>query len=188
MSGAAATTEHDGGQGKTLRSLPVRIARWTSAIVGFVATLLGVIFVLFPGVKPDEPPITTRAALSKPTTEVLTYGQYLDRINLRRGSYDAEALRRRGIFVEFDWSVEGYKDKALPLRWQLIDARRGEQLGRSRDVTITPEAPRDAATWSVWAPLPRGRVRQMAVQVQLYDETGRWPIARARTRSLTLRA
>lgn len=178
----ATTPMREAGPDKVLRSLPVRVARWTSAIVGFVATLLGVVFVLFPGAKPDGPPVTMRAALSQPTAEVLTYGQYLDRVDLRRSPYDASALRRRGVFIELDWSAEGYKDKALPLRWQLIDARRGEQLGRSRDISVTPEAPHDAATGRLWAPLPRGRTRDLAVQVELYDETGRWPIAQSRGR------
>jgi len=172
---------------KVLRSLPVRIARWVSGVVGFVATLLGVVFVLFPGAKPEGPEATTRATLSKPTPEILSYGQYLDRVDQRRGSYDARALRRRGIFVEFDWSVEGYRGKVLPLRWQLIDAR-GEQLAKSRDISLIPEAKHDAATWNVWVPLPHRRRRGMAVQLQIYEESGRVPIARARTQPLVIRA
>lgn len=166
---------------KVLRSLPVRVARWTSAVVGFVATTLGVVFVLFPALKPDDPPPTQGATLSNPSPEALTWGQYLDRQDLDRAPYDPKALRRRGIFVEFDYTIEGYKDKALPLRWQLIDARGGDQLGKSRDTLITPEAPKDGGSHAIWVPLPARRAARLFVQLQLYEPTGEVPIGRART-------
>jgi hypothetical protein len=170
-----------GSADKVLRSLPVRIARWTSAVVGFVATTLGVVFVLFPALKPDEPAPAKGAALSNPSPELLTWGQYLDRQDLDRAPYDAKALRRRGIFVEFDYTIEGYKDQALPLRWQLIDARGGDQLGKSRDTLITPEAPKDGGSLAVWVPLPARRVARLYVQLQLYERTGKVSIGRVRT-------
>jgi hypothetical protein len=164
-----------------LRALPVRVARWTSAVVGFVATLLGVVFVLFPAIKPEGPPATKRASLSNPAVASLSWAQYLDRMDLDRAPYDASALRRRGVFVEFDYSIDGYRNKALPLRWQLIDARRGEQLRHSRDTLIVPEARTDAGTWSVWVPLPRRRVTRAYVELQLYEDSGQVPIGRVRT-------
>jgi hypothetical protein len=176
-----AAAQADGAVDMVLRSLPVRVARWASGIVGFVATLLGVIFVLFPAIKPQGPPATKRASLGHPVLERLTWAQYLDRMELDRRPYDASALRRRGVFVQFDYSIDGYRDKALPLRWQLIDARRGEQLRHSRDTLIVPEATTDAGTWAVWAPLPRRRVARAYVEVQLFEDSGAVAIGRLRT-------
>lgn len=164
-----------------LRSLPVRIARWTSALVGFVATVLGVVFVLFPALKPEGPAPTKGATLSHPVREMLSWGQYLDRKDLDRRPYDAAALRRPGVFVEFDYVIEGYKEQALPLRWQLIDARGGDQLGKSRDTQIVPEASTDKASWDVWVPLPRRHVQRVFVQLQLFEQRGTVPIGRLRT-------
>jgi hypothetical protein len=169
-----------------MRSLPVRVGRWVSALVGFVATLLGVVFVLFPALKPDEPAPTKGAKLSNPTREALSWGQYLDRNDLRRAPYDASALRRRGISVEFDYVIEGYKDKFLPLRWQLIDARDGEQLGNARDTLFESKAQTDKGTWDVWVPLTRHRAQRVYVQLQLYEDRGDVPISRLRTPSLRI--
>jgi hypothetical protein len=165
-----------------MRSLPVRIARWVSAVVGFVATLLGVIFVLFPAIKPQGPPPTKHASLTNPTPEQLSWAQYLDRMELDRKPYDASALRRRGIVVGFDYAVDGYRNKRLPLRSQLIDARRGDQLRHSRDTLLVPEASTDGGAWSVWVPLPRRTVPRAYVELQLFEDSGRVPIARVRTR------
>jgi len=176
-----APPEAGGSHERILRSLPVRIGRWTSALVGFVAALLGVVFVLFPALKPEGPAPTKSATLSNPVREMLSWGQYLDRKDLDRGPYDDAALRRRGIFVEFDYAIEGYKEKALPLRWQLIDARGGDQLGKSRDTQIVPEASTDKASWDVWVPLPQRRVQRVFVQLQLYEQRGNVPIGRLRT-------
>lgn len=183
-----ATRSAKGSSDKVLRSLPMRIARWTSAAVGFVATLLGVVFVLFPALKPEGPPPSKSATLTEPAVEALSWGQYLDRKDVDRAAYDAPTLRRRGTFVEFDFAIEGYKDKRLPLRWQLIDAGRGDQLGKSRDTFITPEAPTDKGTWDVWVPSPRGRASRAFVQLQLYEDSGDVPIARLRTAPFRLPA
>lgn len=169
---------------KVARSLPVRIARWMSGVVGFVATFLGVVFVLFPAIKPEGSAPTKGAKLSNPAREELSWGQYLDRMDLDRAPYDASALSRRGIFVEFDYVIEGYRNKPLPLRWQLIDARRGDQLGKSRDTLITPQASTDKGSWGVWVPLPRRHTQRVYVQLQLYEDTGEVPIGRLRTSSI----
>jgi len=175
-----AEPERGRSRNELLRSLP-RVARWTTGVVGFAATLLGVVFVLFPALQPEPPAPTKGAKLSDPTRERLSWGQYLDRKDLDRAPYDAPALRRRGIFVEFDYAIEGYKNKALPLRWQLIDASRGDQLGKSRDTLIVPEASTDKGSWDVWVPLPRRRVQRLFVQLQLYNDRGDVPIGRVRT-------
>jgi hypothetical protein len=166
--------------GKRLCSLP-RVARATAAIVGFVATTIGIVFGLWPSLRPDPPATNRGAKLSDAQVEAgMTFGQYLDRIEQSRKPYGETDLARRGAFVEFDFSVRGYKDKFLPLRWQLVEARSGTQLDQSRDLRLKPQVSTDAGSWSVWVPMPR-RTRRMYVQIQLYNPAGTVPIGRVRT-------
>jgi hypothetical protein len=167
---------------KALRSLPIRVAQWTSAGVAFLATLLGVVFVLFPALKPTGPPTTKAATLSDAVQEQLNWGQYLDRTaGLSRASYDASALQRRGIYVSFHFSIDGYDGKQLPLRYQLLDAQTGDQLGQSSGTLIVPTARSDSGVWPVWVPLPPGPPKLVYVQLQLYDDTGIVPLDSLRT-------
>jgi hypothetical protein len=132
--------------------------------------------------KPQDPPATKAARLSKLTLDRdITFGQYLDRKQISRKPYRAAVLARRGAYVAFDFRVEGYKGKRLPLRWQLMDARTSDQLDQSRDIAIKPDATTDQGTWDVWVPLPRGD-RRFYVEVQLYDDKGLVPIGRLRTK------
>jgi hypothetical protein len=147
-----------------------------------IAMLLGVGLLLWPSLKPQGAPSTKAAALKNLTLDRnISFGQYLDRKELSRASYGAAQLQRRGAFVSFDFTITGYKGKRLPLRWQLIDARTGDQLEQSRDVGITPDAQTDQGSWDVWVPVPSGTGRRFFVQLQLYDDRGTVPIGRQRT-------
>jgi hypothetical protein len=158
-----------------------RAARAIAGMVGFAATVMGALFVLWPSLKPQAPPTDRGATFSHAQVEPdLSFGEYLDRIEQSRGPYGPADLARRGAYVEFDFSVRGYKDKELPLRWQLIDARTGAQLDHSRDLRIKPLVATDAGSWNVWIALPP-RARRLYVQVQLYDDGGTVPIGRVRT-------
>jgi hypothetical protein len=149
--------------------------------IGLAIAVVGGLFALWPLIKPHGAPATKAARLSNLTLDRdITFGQYLDRKELSRKPYSASLLARRGAYVAFDFRVEGYRGKRLPLRWQLMDARTGDQLDQSRDVSITPGAMTDQGSWDVWVPLPRGHLR-FYVQVQLYDNAGLVPIGRLRT-------
>jgi hypothetical protein len=166
------------------RSLP-RVARAIAGAVGCAATILGVVFVLWPSLKPEAPPTDRGARLSHAQVAPdLTFGEYLDRIEQSRRPYGPAVLGRRGAYVEFDFSVRGYKGKELPLRWQLLDARTGAQLDHSRALRIEPAVNTDAGSWNVWTPLPPG-TRRMYVEIQLYNDAGTVPIGRIRTPDFT---
>jgi hypothetical protein len=163
-----------------LRVLP-RVGRGIASALGLAATVIGIVFVLWPSLKPDPPPADKGASLSHAQVDPgLTFGQYLDRIEQSRRPYGADLLARRGAFVEFDFSVRGYKDKPLPLRWQLLDARSGVQLGHSSDLRVTPDVNTDAGSWNAWIPLPP-TAHRLYVQIQLYNDAGTVPIGRIRT-------
>jgi hypothetical protein len=162
-----------------LKAVP-GVARAIVGAVGFAATVIGLVFVLWPSLKPEPPPADQGAALSNAQVEPgMTFAAYLDRISQSRGSLDRATLDERGAFVEFDFSVRGFKDKHLPLGWQLLDARDGVQLAQDRALRVTPRADRDSGVWNVWIPL-RHKARRMYAQIALYNLKG-VPIGRVRS-------
>jgi hypothetical protein len=155
-------------------------ATWLAG-AGLVIAVIGIGFVLSPSLRSDGAPATKAARLSNPTLDPnISFGQYLDRKQISRGSYQAAQLARRGAYLLFDFRVQGYKGKRLPLRWQLVDARTGDQLAHSSDISIRPDADTDQASWDFWVPFPRGH-RRLYVALQLFDEHGTVPIGRLRT-------
>jgi hypothetical protein len=164
------------------RVLAVRVARLVSSGIGLAATIIGVVFVLWPSLKPEGPPTARSATLSNVTLDrSVGFGQYLDRIKLSRAPYTPAVLSRRGAYVEFDFAIEGYKGRRLPLRWQLVDAQTAEQLAQSEDLGIKAQVTADRGTWFAWVPIPHGRKRRFFVQIQLYKHDGRVPLSRVRT-------
>jgi hypothetical protein len=163
--------------------------RWKAAPVRAglaIAVVLGVGALLWASLKPQgsEAPPTKAAKLSGLTLDRhVSFGQYLDRKALTKAPYSTTQLARRGAFVTFDFKVQGYKGKRLPLRYELIDARTGDLLWQQRDFAITPDAQTDQATWDFWAPLPSGADRRFYAQVQLYDDRGVVPLDRLRTKT-----
>jgi hypothetical protein len=149
-----------------------------------IAVVLGGSLLLLPALRSDGTPPTRAATLSKPTLDRdVSFGQYLDRKELSRGSYRPAELGRLGVLVSFDFRIQGYRGDRLPLRWQLLDTGTGDQVAQSRDVAIVPEADDDRGTWDVWVPVPPDAGRRFFVQVQLYNDQGDVPIARLRTRT-----
>jgi hypothetical protein len=165
---------------KPRRRLPgARLVGAVAAVV-VVATAL---FALWPLIKPDDAPATKAASLSNLTLDRdVSFGQYLDRKGMTRKPYGPAELARRGAFITFQFRVEGYRGKRLPLRWLLFDARTGDLLTQSRDYALTPAANTDQGTWDFfWIPLPRGHER-FSIQVQLYDNAGLVPIGQLETK------
>jgi hypothetical protein len=174
---------------KLLRSLPARIARWASASVGFVAALLGVIVVLVPSVVPKGESGTRGASLTDVTAVDLGYGQYLDRIGQSRRPYDAAALRERGVLVRYNASAEGYKDKKLTIRAQLIDVGTQEQITASDAWSLEPQAAvKDDGNLPIWLPLEAGLGGTLVhVEMELSYGHGELPIKRAESPQFRLR-
>jgi hypothetical protein len=166
----------------------VRLVTQIGAIAGAIGAVLGVVFVLVPSLKPDAPPLERRGDIGVLKVDrPVTYAQYLQRTGLPGGDYGASYLRRQGVFVQFDVSIVGYKDKQLPLRWSLYDAESGAEVSEAKGTTLRAEAATDRATWHIWAPLPAGRGRFFLL-IQLFDPKGVVPLDRAQTESFPGRA
>jgi hypothetical protein len=166
---------------RKLRLRPLQIAKAIGAVATFAATVTGLLFGLWPALKPTDPPATKGAALSNATVDRVRFGQYLDRDGRSRSPYGSALLERRGALVGFDLNVKGYLNKRLPLRLQLLDARTGDQVNQARDFSFIPRATDDHNSLSFWMPVPSGRDRRFYVEVQLLDNRGAIPLGRIRT-------
>jgi hypothetical protein len=164
-----------------VRLQPSRIAKAVAAAVSFTATAIGLIFGLWPALKPSEPPAAKGATLSQVTLDRVRYGQYLDRIAVSRYGYRQAQLERGGVLVGVTFKVTGYQSKRLPLQWRLIDARTGDQIEQSRDLFYVPAANEDQNSWSVWVAVPPGGARRFFIEVELLDDRGAVPLGRVRT-------
>jgi hypothetical protein len=159
----------------------IGVATWVGGMASAIAAILGVVFILAPGLKPDEPPSSRGASLSDVVVERgVTFAQYLQRLGVDQGGYDERYLARVGVFVRFNVGITGYKGDDLPLRWAMFDSRTRAQVADSETTTLRAEATQDDASWQVWAPLPH-RKGPFYIQLQLFEEDSRVALATART-------
>jgi hypothetical protein len=170
------------------RPLAIRVAKGAAAVMAFVATVLGIVFLLWPSLKPEAPSATRHVALGHLTLErPVTFGAYLKRISQQAGGLEPAVLKQRGALAAFDFTIEGYKNRGLPLEWQLIDAATGNRLDGNRDLSIKPEVTKDSGNWPLWVPLPRGRQRRLFITIQLYEPRGVVALGSLRTHTFSSR-
>ena len=163
----------------------VGVARGVKGIAGFAAAVLGVVFVLWPNLKPEPPPREKRVVLGRAAVDRnVRFGQYLDRRRLTRGDYVRADLQRPGALVSFNYRIVGYRHERMPVHWQLIDATTSEQLAESVDLSIVPEVNDDDGAGQVWIAVPRGRARRLFVELELLNARA---VPIGRTRTLTFR-
>ena len=125
-------------------------------VAGAIAAIVGLLFLFFPDLRPDPTPDEGSATFSEATLEQpVTYGQYLDRVEIPRDTSTEEELRRSGALVNVEVTIKGYRGMALPLRWYLLDgAEIVEQ--QSRRHALTSDRNEAPAAWSFWVPVPAG--------------------------------
>jgi hypothetical protein len=158
-----------------------RVVAQIGGAASAVAAILGIVFLLQPDLAPKGSPTEKSARLGAlKVDQPVTYRQYLQRTNLSGGDYGEAYLRRPGVFVQFDVEIVGYEGAQLPLRWSLYDAEGGQQVGESEATTLRAEAPRDRATWHIWAPLPRRR-GPFFLLIQIFEKDDIVPLDRVET-------
>ena len=161
------------------------VAQVFAAAVGVAGTLVALVFAVWPSLKPEGPPQQKGATLEHLSAdEVITRRQYFQRAQLPAAGFSSPQLAQRGLYVTFDISIAGYKDQKLPLRWELVNARTGDQVAESESTIFKPLAQTDAASWQEWIPLPHGGPRYV-VYVRLYDPSGTVPLASERSQPIT---
>jgi hypothetical protein len=142
--------------------------------------LIGLIFVLWPTLKPEEPP-TTKAATLSVTLDRVSLGQYLDRTGQSRVGYPSAVLRRQGALVRFIVNIKGYRNTRLLLAWQLIDAQSGDLISQARNHHVAAEVTEDQGGEPIWVPVPRGCQRRFVIELELLDESRAISLASTRT-------
>ena len=129
--------------------------RDVGAIVGVLATGVGLLFVFLPDLKPEPRPASSGAALSRVSFDPDTSRrEYLARTDQSRAGFTPQQLDRRGAFVLFGVELEGFKGKPLTLKREVIDTRTGNQISEERAITITPPQNQVKRDWHYWVPLP----------------------------------
>lgn len=157
-----------------------------------VAAIAGLVFVFFPDWAPDPTPEEGSAEFSEPTLEhPVTYGQYLDRVEIPRDTSTPEELRRPGAIAGVQLAVKGYKDEGLPLRWYVLDEGTHEiRDQQSKRHVFTPDRNDAGFAWPVWVPVPDGP-GPFRVVLQIYPpgakpgEPGIVPLDEVRTEAFT---
>jgi len=126
-----------------------------SAIVGLIAGILGLVFIVFPAWRPEAPRDSGSIEVSDVRVrQPVTFGRYLKRLKLPPETLSEQQLGRRGVMIEFQTQIEGFKGKGLPLRWELNDAATNDPVDEDEAVTIVPSTNDEGRTWFVWAPAP----------------------------------
>ena len=127
-------------------------------IAGSIAAILGVVFLLWPNIKPGPDPAEGSADFTKPTLErPVTFGQYLDRVDLTRDPYSQADLAREGVLAGFGLTIKGYKGKDLPLRWFVLDTGTHEIVDQqNKKLLLHPDRDTARLTRSVWIAKPQG--------------------------------
>ena len=158
---------------------------WTAvvAVVALVSSLTGIVFDLWPELRPDP---RTRLAGDVSIFAVdpgVTYGEYLERTSFsdedrrRRialvcnGRQMCGQLSLRGEQVYIETTVEGFKRRAVVLRLSLYVAATQRRVAGVSDVEVARErldAPSDRAVVPVWLICPPARSAKSFVRVELY--------------------
>jgi hypothetical protein len=158
--------ERRGGLRARLGELSTTV-KAVGAVAGAIAAIAGLVFVFVPDWRPDATPDEGSATFSEPTLErPVTYGQYLDRVEIPRATSTPAELQRPGVLVGVQVTIKGYRGQPLPLRWYLLD---GAEIvdQQSRRQALTADRNNAPAAWTFWAPLPAG-AGPFKIVVQVY--------------------
>jgi hypothetical protein len=156
------------------------VGKW-SVLVGAIGATLALVFTVWDKVGPEPEPETRDANLAELAIEAgLTFRQYLQRVDQDPGGLDEETLSRRGAFLEFDVETTGLAGEALRLKWELLQAATGDELGQEQATTITPGRKDDTIAWHAFLPIPPGEVGPFQARIELIDPQGE-PLARKRS-------
>ena len=153
MATDAAPAESPQEEGAVTRSIWNVLGR-VSLVLGVVGALVGLLFTLFPDLRPLGRPEKTTAALADLSVEPgLTFRQYLQRVDQDPGGLDAATLARRGAFLEFDIVTTGLREDPLALKVELVDST-GDEVGQEQSTTVKPKSNEDSIAWHAFLRYP----------------------------------
>jgi hypothetical protein len=160
-----------------------RVAKQVGAATGLCSALAGLVFLFFPGLKPERhvpPPAQSASITGVVVNPRTTRGQFLDYSDQSKLGFTGRQLAVVGASAFARLQIVGYRGRTLTLERQVVDAGTGEVVDVARDFGITPSAERFEHRWWDWTPLRRGRGRYVMI-IKLFDERSRTAIACGQT-------
>jgi hypothetical protein len=159
---------------------PTRRSRWrrrlrrpslteAAALVALVGGIVTLVFVFAPGCEPQPPPTKVGATISEVrAVHPFSFKRFLQRQHLPiPPEMTPEFLARRGVMVQFAYTIVGLSGKDLQLSWQLSDAVTNELVDAEQSAyLLTPSKNEDSGDWAVWMPAPKqGRTYYATVTI-----------------------
>jgi hypothetical protein len=172
----AAKTDGRQRTSPTSRRNPFVLVGQITAVVTLFTGILTLVFIVRPGWQPSKPPDEGKAEVSEVgVVRPFTYGRYLQRLSLPAGTLSQQQLRRHGALVEFHYEITGFREKQLPLRWELNDRDTNDLVAEDRALAIQPSTNSEGRDWYVWVPTPKTE-RTYYVTVTIYQPNGLVPL------------
>jgi len=139
-----------------------------TALVGLVTGVVTLLFLFFPGLKPVHVDVGTATITDVKTLQPVTFRRYLQETETEEGTMSPAALNRPGVLVSFHYQLEGFGGRAIPLRWELNNAKTNDLVDQDQAVSITPSTNSEGRDWAVWVPQPK-RQGKYYITVTLYQ-------------------
>lgn len=156
----------------------------SATVVGLISGVLGLVFLVLPGLKPEASDGGTHATSARLTQIDLepriSRGQYLARTDQPTSGFTTRQLAVRGAFIRFRVRITGFENDPLTLRRELVDARTGNEMSESSAFTIKPSSDEVERDWHDWIPLS-GRKGQYFAIIKLLAEGEDAPLATLKT-------
>ncbi|HET6172380.1 MAG TPA: hypothetical protein VFD90_07240 [Gaiellales bacterium] len=154
----------------------MRIAKQASIILGLVTGIVGLIFLLFPGLRPgqDSGGATSQSASMSGivTNGRTTQGQFLDYSDRSKLGYTKDQLALPGASAFVNVRLVGYRGKTLTFERQVVDSNGDVLPGTARDFKVTPPLQDVTHPWFDWIPLPPG-TGSYAMVIKVMDVDGK---------------
>jgi hypothetical protein len=151
---------------------PIRFVKQTGAVIAVVSAAVGLFFLVFPQLKPErKSPAAKQSATvgDIALTPKTTFGNFLDFADRSKEGFTREQLAVPVAAAFARIEIVGYRGKSLTIERQVIDAKRGNVVGTTRDFAVTPTAETVQHRWSDWVPLRPGTGSYVMV-IKVLDE------------------
>jgi hypothetical protein len=149
----------------------MRLAKQGTVILGLISGTVGLLFLLFPGIRPGQGSSSTDRSVhigGMVVNQHTTRGQFLDYSDQSKLGFTKQQLAVPGASVFARIQLVGYRGKTLMVERQVIDAA-GNVVGEARDFSVTAAVERESHRWWDWTPLLPG-VGSYVMVIKVLDE------------------
>jgi hypothetical protein len=140
-----------------------------SALVALIGAIVALVFKFAPDLEPQPSPTKVEATISEVrAVRPVTFRRFLQRQQLPISpEMTPEFLARRGVMIQFAYTLVGLSGKNLRLSWQLSDAVTNELVAEEQSAyLLTPSRNEDSGDWAVWIAAPKqGRTYYATVTI-----------------------